>query len=785
MSLIHAQQHPLSGAIAIGLAVSISLAGAAQAQETSQKSQATMLDSIKVTATKRSTSIQDTPLAITAVTAETLTDSGSLDVGDYAKFVPGLTVKNSGPGASRLAMRGINAVGEATTALYYDETPVSGSVGTGSDAGGRNPELNLFDVERVEALRGPQGTLYGAGSMGGALRVIFNKPDLQQTQGEYAAGYAQTQGGDPSWHAEAMVNLPLVEDLFGARVVVYKRHTGGYVDSLLYDKDNANESSNLGGRLMFRLQPSDALTLDVSHSVQSGDGTVLAYTPDAGVKWGSTFGTMVPYKDTTRISNITLSWDVGWATLTGVSSWFNRGNTYGQDTTYLIGAYAAGYGSAADQLSQAADYYTSLGPAYAQYAQAYAAQAAYYSGLTSVAEGYVPSLLYYPGTTTNWSNEWRLSSNPGGRIDWTTGVYAENRVNALLSMYYPGDPDTGAVVLPQSDPIYRRHIHDQFKQQAVYGEGTWHATDALDVTLGLRYYHYTRAITGYVDRASAALGTNLASLSKVKSSQSGWLKRFNVSYTISPDAMLYFTAADGMRPGGANQAVGLPDALYAYKGDSLWNYEIGAKTAWFDHSLLANVALYQIDWKDIQVQSLYNGASLFLTNAGKARLRGSEWELTWRPLAGLDLGLNFNYIDAVLTEDQIATGLEVTDTTGRKGDRITGIPHFTSTLSAGYRWSLTSRLDGMVRLDANYVGKSYSAMRPTDPTRRSMGGYTLTNARVGIEGGEGHWAGYLYVNNLFNRLAVTNAGYNVYYYPDSVAYTAPPRTIGIDFSYRF
>ncbi len=769
MPVSHPCPRPLPTAIALslamGLGVATSLPAWAQQAEASPKT----LDSLTVTATKRSTSIQETPVAITALTAEAITETGSLDVRDYAKLVPGLTVLNGGPGAARLAMRGINAVGEATTAVYYDETPVSGSVGTGSDPGGRNPEMNLFDVERIEALRGPQGTLYGASSMGGALRVIFQKPKLDTTEGAVQAGYAQTQGGGSSWLTNVMVNTPLVDNVLGARAVLYKRETGGYIDSLVYGRKDVNDSGNAGGRLALRYQPGEDVTLDLSYSSQNSDGTAVAYTPDAGVKWGSTMGTLVPYKDTTRISNATLNWDLGGATLTGVSSYFDRDNTYGQDTTYLMAARESAYNQAS--------------ALYAQYG--YAALSQYYAGLAAVVSGYEPSLLYYPGTTTNWSNEWRLSSNPGGIIDWTVGVYAEDRKNRLLSMYYQVDPASGEVIHPQADPLYRRHIDDRYKQQAGYGEGTWHATDALDVTLGLRYYHYTHAITGYVDRASDAFGTSLSALSKVESSENGFLKKLNIAYTLSPSAMVYFTAADGNRPGGANQAVGLPAAYYTYRSDSLWNYELGAKTSWFDNVLLANVAVYQIDWKDMQVQGLYDSASLYLTNAGKARLRGTEWELTWRPVAGLDLGLNFNYIDAVLTEDQVPVGEAASATTGLKGDRITSIPHFTGNLSGSYRWSLSGDYDGMVRLDTNYVGKSYSAMRPTDPTRRAMGDYTLVNARIGVESVSGKWSAYLYANNLFNKLAITNAGYNAYYYPQGLAYTNPPRTVGVDLHYNF
>jgi len=351
----------------LALALYMGLHGSvAVAQETPvPQDSAKMLDTITVTSTKRTTSLQKTPVTISALTSETISDSGSLDVGDYAKFVPGLSVVNSGPGSSRLAMRGINAVGEATTAVYYDETPISGSVGTGSDPGGRNPEMNLFDVERVEALRGPQGTLYGASSMGGALRVIFNKPALDTTEGSVQAGYAQIEGGDSSWMTNIMVNAPLVKDVLGMRAVLYKRETGGYIDSLTYDRKNVNYSGNAGGRLMFRMQPREDLTLDLSYSSQNSNGTNYAYTPDAGVKWGSTLQTLVPYKDQTQISNVTLNWDLHWATLTGVSSYYDRDNTYGQDTSGLFAAYQAGYGAAAGHLAQAEAYYRSLGPAYA------------------------------------------------------------------------------------------------------------------------------------------------------------------------------------------------------------------------------------------------------------------------------------------------------------------------------------------------------------------------------------------------------------------------------------
>lgn len=784
----------------LALALCTGLHGtAAFAQEArpAQQDAATTLDTIIVTSTKRATSLQKTPATITAVTSTALSDTGALDVHDYAKLVPGLSVANFGPGAARLSMRGVHAVGEATTAVYYDETPISGSVGTSSDPGGRSPEMNLFDVQRIEALRGPQGTLYGASSMGGALRLIYNKPVLDAIEGAVQAGYAQISGGDASWTTNAMINAPIVDNVLGVRAVLYKRHTGGYMDSLVYGTKNVNSSGNAGGRLAIRYQPTPALTVDLSHAVQDSDGTNFGYTPDNGVAWGSSLRTLVPYEDRTRISNLTLNWDLDWATLTAVSSWYDRDNAYGQDTSGLFATYKNAY----TQAAQGAVYCGSLGavaaaanatckslnaslglPNYAP--QTYAAVRPTITGYATTAGNYIPSLLYYPGNTTNWSNEWRLSSNKNAILDWTVGAYAENRNNRLLSMYYRADPATGEVLDPQPDVLYRRYLHDQFKQQAAYGEGTWHATDALDVTLGLRYYHYTHSVAGYVDRALPPLMGAVRAPSELVTSERGWLKKLNVAYTVSPTALIYFTAADGMRPGGVNQAVGLPNDFVAYAGDSLWNYEIGAKTAWLNNTLQANIALYQTNWDKMQVQGLYGASTLFLANASTARLRGTEWELVWSPLSGLDLGLNLNYIDAVLTDDQ-PPGLQSPDITGRAGDRIPSIPHFTGTLSAAYRWSLTSAVDGMVRLDANRVGRSWYTFRPNDPAHREMGDYSLVNARIGVESVSGKWAGYLYANNLANKLAVTYAGYQSVYFPQGLAYTAAPRTIGVDLKYSF
>ena len=750
----------LHAPLALGITTILGLGNACAQDTTAAEAAPTAknpvtLDSMTVTATKRVTSVQKTPMAITSISAEAITDSGTASVRDVAAHVPGLSVQDNGPGAARLSMRGIYSTGEATTSVYYDEIPISGSVGFSSDAGGRSPELAFYDVERIEALRGPQGTLYGSGSMGGSLRVIFNKPKLDTTEGDVQAGYATTKGGDPSWNTSLMINAPIATDVLAMRLVASKSRTGGYVDNARYGEKNVDESDKESARLMFRLQPTENLTLDASFIAQNTDAIMSGWSPRYGREYETVSGTNVPYEDHTRISNLTLNWDLGWATLTAASSYFDSEAVYGSDFTYLYeNTYSKTYGQSALDVS--------------------------------------PVQISTPSWTRNWSNEVRLASNGGGQFDWTAGVFNENRRSTIYNQHMRADAGSGYLLSPRT-MLYKRVIYDQLKQNAIFGEGTWHATDRLDVTAGLRYYDYDKTVSGFTALPNLVTnaGSTTTAFSSVGSSEKGWLKKLNVSYQFTPDLMGYAVVADGMRPGGANQ--NLPDVadnLRSYRSDSLWNYEAGVKSSWFDHRLFVNAAIYQIDWKDMQVSTTTNpavtGASYnFLTNAGAARMRGTEWELVYRPAAGLDLGATINYVDAKLVEDQENNNIQPSSALGKAGDRVPFVARWTAALYGSYRWSLGSSLDGMVRLDYNYVGTSYTTFNEGDSSRATIGNYALLNTRFGVESASGKWGAYFYVNNLLDKVAITNASNATSYYPYGYVISSRPRTIGIDLDYKF
>jgi len=716
---------------------------------------------IVVTALRRESRVQDTPLAITALTGKNLTNAGVTNVSDYAKMVPSLRIEDNGPGQRRVSLRGIRAAGEPTVGTYYDETPVAGSVGVSSDAGGRTPDFSLFDVERVEVLRGPQGTLYGASSMGGAIRVIFAKPSFDY-EGAVEGSVSSTKGGGFGYNVNGMINVPLAPDLLAARLVLYRRDSNGYIDNTFLDRKNVNDTTVDGGRLLLRLTPADNFTLDASAMIEHTDAFSYSWNPEAG-KYKSAAQTLLPYDDRSQIYNVTAHWDLGPVALTGVTSYQHRKSAYAADDSYYIDSYrnpgdCASYlnGGGACTESQLSSYYD------------------YVDGLS-------PAAIYYPGKTTDWTHELRLASTGSGPFSWTVGAFAENRKNYVDSEDARVDATTGEIIKPVQI-FYHRYIDDKYKQVAGFGEGSYKLTDKLTLTAGARYFHYEKTITGATDVPWDLIGAPTKPETTVKTKQSDWIFKFNADYKITSDVMVYAQASQGFRPGGANQVIGLPDTLTPYDADKLWNYEVGAKTAFFNRHLFIDAALFQIDWKNMQVSGrTLNGAFSFISNAGAARIRGAELEMSARPMDGLSLSLNGTYLDAKLTKDQVSDAVTAP---GKAGDRLQYIPHFTAGASAEYSTPMSATLNFYARADVNYVGSSYSELRPNNAYRVKIDDYALANLRVGVEDPDGNWGAYIYLNNVFNSVAINRASRSSTANSYSVT-SATPRTIGLNVRRKF
>ncbi len=724
---------------------------------------------IIVTALKRGTRLQDTPLAISAVTGDSLERAGTTSFTELTSDTPSLRIVDNGPGNRRVILRGVVGAGEPTVGIYYDESPVSGSVGTSSDAAGSTPDFRVFDVERAEVLRGPQGTLYGSGSMGGTVRIIYEKPKTDTLEGAGSVNLSAVKGGSPGASVDGMINLPIATDKLALRVVGSYQQFAGYIDNNFYGTRNINDGYALGGRALLRFTPTDELTIDLGayYSKVSTDASRWFY--ETGQRHVTSARSESGNYDTNRIYSGTLRYDFGPVALTAVSTYFDRDKITVGDVSDNFNGRNTAAGCAQYLLRNTS-------------ATCSATELASYLELTNTI---LYSSLYQPQSVRNWSNEIRVSSTDGGPFNWTVGGYMEDRKTTVRSTLLAADPRNGQLLpFVAANIYYDRTISDHLKQKALFAELSYEFFEKLTATVGSRWYEYDKTVGGVVDQGQIHYASVPSAYQEARSKENGFVFKFNLAYEFSRNLMIYAQAAEGFRPGGVNQANGLPVALAGYTADSLWNYELGLKSQPIS-GVYFNLTGYQIDWTNMQVSARTAGAgSVFglISNVGAARIKGLEAELNASPVGGLSLIANVGYTDAKLSEDQVST---IVIAAGRKGDRLPFVPKWNVSASAEYMWSLSSTLEGLVRFDGTYAGSSYSTLAKTDAYRRKVDDYTLFNARFGIQAPDGDWSAHLYVNNIFNAEAITTKSSSGNTGGLTITHGAPPRTIGLNLTKRF
>lgn len=720
------------------------------------------LHEVVVTALKRDTMLQETPIAISAITGENLANSGVQNIGDLAASVPSLSFVDAGPAFRRVVIRGIQAAGEPTVGTYYDETPVTGSIGAANDAGATTPELRLFDVERVEVLRGPQGTLYGSGSMGGTLRIIYNKPKFEQ---EFTTdtSLSSTEEGGFNYEVNGVFNTPIVDDKAAARVVGFYGKRNGYIDEVALGIENVNDTRSYGGRGMLRFTPSSALTIDFAGFLNRMRTDSNTWTLNAG-DYNTDALTRQPVRDDLDLFSLTANWKTGPLNVTGVVSHLKRDLLASQDVSRFIRTNRTPAACARLSNGNVPCNPTQL------------------NNFFALVDGQSTSLLVPEQDMNTTTAELRVSSNSEGPLHWTAGTFYSDRKTEVENPQLNADPVTGLIIEPEQVATVR-FIEDDLKQYAGFGELSWDVTEKLNLTAGTRYYKYTKDIVGQTTLGSILVGARVTPPTAVSSDESGWVSKLNASFKIAPGMLLYAEAAEGFRPGGANQVLGLPGALTPYESDSLKNYEVGLKSMLLDRRLLVDFDVFQIDWDNIQVTGRTpNGAFSFITNAGAARVRGAEAELTARAARGLSLSANVTYTDAVLTENQ--TNSNVT-APGLEGDRIPFVPKVSGGVAAQYEWPLKNLLSGFARVDANYVGSSYSDFRAGATFTREIDSYQLVNLRLGASTSDDRWAAFLFCSNLLNEMAIVRATSSAIQVGRTIVNSAPPRTIGINVRTKF
>lgn len=712
---------------------------------------------IIVTASKRETRLQETPASITALSGNLLQSASITGVNDLAKAVPGLTVNDGGAGQRRITLRGVRSAGEAQVGIYYDEAPVASPPGTTSDAGGNQSDFNLFDVDRVEVLRGPQGTLYGASSMGGTLRVIYRKPDFRFGGSAEVSANSVAHGG-LGYNLNAELNVPIVNDLLAVRGVYYHRYQDGWIDNPTLHLTDLNTERTDGGRLIARLTPAPWFTLDAAAYFQDSKARPATWMPSAG-RYTSSNRAQLLFYDKSQLYTVTGTAKLGFADLIATGTYQNRDAVIIRDPNFLLSTS-----------------YNNVTSCRRHFTAAVCATSQGMTDFNNYVSSVTPLSYYAPQNTKNWTGEIRLQSYTSQWIGWTAGFYYANRKSLIDSR--------GMLVDGQGAPIdsaplvFDRHIDDRLRQIAGFGEVSLKPLPGLTVTGGLRYYDYRRTVAGDTTKGFDLINFAIQPWTVRENSEKGWLYKANISWQATPTILLYAQAASGFRPGGANQVLGLPQSFTPYQADSLWTYEAGAKTTALSGAILLNLTGFITDWKNMQVSGT-SGTFAFLTNAGSARVKGLEAEAAVAPLAGLQFSVNATALDARLTEDQV-NGL--VSAPGRKGDRIPNIPKFSFTFAGQYERQIANGLKALIRADLNHVGASYADFRPTAITYRKVGDYDLVNARIGVSADR--WGAYLFVNNLFDTIARTNAA-NVLGGTLETVTTAPPRTIGIDLTTKF
>jgi iron complex outermembrane receptor protein len=698
------------------------------------------LDEVVVTATKQGAqNLQNVPIAITAISQQTLQDAGIRDFEDFARRVPGLSFNDNGPGNKQYIIRGVNSngTGVATVNQYVDEIPITGDL--------RQPDLQLYDIQRIEVLRGPQGTLYGSSALSGTIRTITNKPDATKFDAAIEGQASYTHLGSENYDGNVMVNLPLIDDRLALRIVAYGDRDSGYIDNIRLHLNDVNEAHTYGGRasLRFLVDSATDLTATVMYQNLKVDGRNFV-TATGGSDYNTDQYVHDPFSDHFSIYNFTLNHRFDALALTFSSSYFDRTVIYNFDST---------------------PYDLSFGPGVFQELG------------FSTADGLTNTF----NTSKLFTNEARLATTSDGPFTGVVGLF-QQQIKTSLNTYVGITDDAGYLKVP-AEPVFGEILDHKTDQYALFGEVGYKFTPQWSALLGLRYFYAeqtdNRRSTFPFGGFSPPYDVPTSHDYENKATPKAYL-----SYQATPDVMAYATISEGFRIGGSNQdpEVALPPQDRTFGPDLVWNYELGAKSSWLNHRLSVDAAIYYIDWRSIQVADFVatqNNSDTFTGNAGKARVIGAELEVDARPLDGLQLSGTLGYSNAKLTENQ------PTDDPAfgaLNGNRFPLVPELSGSFSAQYSWPLTGLLRGFVRADYSYTGGQGTQFNPGNPLYHYLSAYSLLNGRVGVRAEK--YEAALYITNATNHYAINILQEASDHTPLGVV-PERPRTIGLDLRYHF
>jgi iron complex outermembrane receptor protein len=702
-------------------------------------------EEVVVTAQKRTEAIAEIPASVTVVPGQLLEQQRVDDFKDLLPLVPGLSVTETRPGSTRVTLRGINTGGVASTVgVYFDDVPFGSSTGlaNGSISAG---DFDTFDVARIEVLRGPQGTLYGASSVGGVLKYVPNRPSVERFEARVLGSAETVDNGDPGYSLTGMANAPL-----GAKAAVrasgFYRFDSGFIDSIGNNPvpslaapgvnvlggtrlvDGLNALDRFGGRLAVLVAPSARFSVTLGAQIQDieTDGSSVVDADPASLEPLRDTPVQSSYQkefnDTNyRVYNATIDGDLGPARLQSVTS-YGRYKTEFQ-TDLAIATNLTGGPPLSALVTQL------FGNARAR-----------------------PLSAVLPQTTRTdkFSQELRLVSPGSTSFDWLVGGYYTNEDSAIEQKITAVEAGTDNVAT--GIPILADVALDStYEEIAGFANATWHATPRLDFTLGGRLSHNTQVAS---QRSDGPLAGGPARFDDVKSSETPFTFSVAPRFEVGKSASVYGRVATGFRPGGPNvlPPAAPPSVPRTYDADRLTSYEVGVKAGGRPADKFSlDLAGYYLDWEDIQLFLIVNNFGIN-GNGGTAASKGFELAGSVYPTSGLVLSLNAAYTDAKLTQDTSAS------VGGKDGDPLPYVPDWSFGLNADYEWTVKSRTRAYVGGSLGYTGDRPVAFnnRAADGSIRQADSYVTLNVRAGAY--HGRWSVELYGKNLTNDLGVTSIG---------------------------
>jgi outer membrane receptor protein involved in Fe transport len=721
-----------------GAVCTAALAGADD-QAGPQDADRVVLEEILVTATRRPLPLQDTPAGVSALSGAQLNAMGARDIYDYFAYMPGLNFTDNG-WARQITIRGV-ASGvfidpRPLSALYLDETPMMTVTGPAALGQIGSPHPEVFDLARIEVLRGPQGTLFGASAMGGAIRMITNPPNLERWQGRAEAEYSSTTHGGDNHLLGGVFNLPLLPGRLGLRINAFQREEDGFIDDPLRGIADVDSKKTVGGRIALLWQASDALRLTLNGLQQKREtGGLSLADADIGPYAQARYAGEYSNEDWELLS-LGVDYAFRWGRLTSATSYVDRKPSNAEDVTLVTEAVF---------------------------------------GVLN------PSFNDYRDSVRDFVQELRLTSRADGRFSWLAGAYYQTEDRRYEQDFRsPGfDALTGGLAASFGYPDTLAHIvaPSSQRQRAVYGEVLFAITPRWRAIAGGRWFEFREQEDGVLDGVFFG-GSVFINRS---AEESGTTARFGVEFRPTADHLFFANAAEGFRPGGANAgftdliidlcsadlaALGIDRPPPTFTSDSLWSYDLGARTTWLDRRLAATATIFYIDWKEMQTSKDLRCGITFVDNVGRATSEGLELETAWRPSKALSVSFGAAYVDARLAE-------AAPHVRGASGERIPTVPEWMLSASAEIEFELIGSTQVFARADYQYIDASWSnfdeSIRAPIPSRQLVG------LRTGLRGE--WWRAEIYADNLLDERGVLYS--SPYARGNVTEMLMRPRTIGL------